>query len=102
MVINNNYFYLLLIIVLVINYYFLLLFIILINYYLEADLLSTVCNNVKIELPLQEIREGVLNSGSQNARLVVYTCGFWDRQTSAFLIPKKIYLYVQKRKEADV
>ena len=42
---------------------------------LEADLLSTVCNDVEIEPVLQEVRGEILNTGSnrsQDARLDVH------------------------------
>ena len=54
---------------------------------LEADLLSTVCNDVEIEPVLQEVRGEILNAGSnrsQDGRLDVHARGFWERQRSAF------------------
>ena len=54
---------------------------------LEADLLSTVCNDVEIEPVLLEVRGEILNAGSnrsQDARLDVHARGFWERQRSAF------------------
>ena len=54
---------------------------------LEADLLSTVCNDVEVEPVLQEITGETLNRGASrapDARLDIHARGFWERQRSAF------------------
>ena len=54
---------------------------------LEADLLSTVCNDVEVEPVLQEITGETLNRGANrapDARLDIHARGFWERQRSAF------------------
>ena len=54
---------------------------------LEAEFLSMVRSDVKIEPVLQDISSKDLNRGSnkaQNARLDIDSCGFWERHRSAF------------------
>ena len=54
---------------------------------LEAELLTSVCNDVEIEPVLQDVTGESLNNGAniaQDARLDVHARGFWERQTSAF------------------
>ena len=54
---------------------------------LEAALLGTVCKDVLIEPPLQDITGEILNDGankSKDARLDIMARGFWERQRSAF------------------
>lgn len=54
---------------------------------LEADLLSSVCNDVEIEPVLQDISNEQLSKGSNkaaDARLDIHARGFWEKQRSAF------------------
>ncbi|KAL9959428.1 hypothetical protein ACROYT_G032751 [Oculina patagonica] len=54
---------------------------------LEADLLSTVCNDVEVEPVLQQITGETLNRGANrapDARLDIHARGFWERQRSSF------------------
>ena len=47
---------------------------------LEAEILSMVCNDVEIELVLQEITGETLNRGinrAPDARLDISACGLW-------------------------
>ena len=54
---------------------------------LEAELLSSVCNDVEIEPVLQDISNEQLSKGSNkaaDARLDIHARGFWEKQRSAF------------------
>ena len=54
---------------------------------LEAELLSTVCNDVQVEPVLKQITGETLNRGAKrtpDARLDIRARGFWERQRSAF------------------
>ena len=54
---------------------------------LEAELLSTVCNDVQVEPVLQQITGETQNRGANraiDARLDIRARGFWERQRSAF------------------
>ena len=55
---------------------------------MEAEMLSTVCNDVEIEPVLQEINNGEsLKRGANRApdgRLDISARGFWERQRTAF------------------
>ena len=54
---------------------------------IEAGLLSTVCSDVEVEPVLQDITEEQQSRGfnrTQDARLDIQACGFWDPQSSAF------------------
>ena len=54
---------------------------------LEAELLSTVCNDVQVEPFLQQITGETLNRGANrtpDAGLDIRARGFWERQRSAF------------------
>ena len=54
---------------------------------LEAEFLSMVCSECKIEPVLQDISGEHLNRGSnkaQNARLDIHERGFWERHRSVF------------------
>ena len=75
----------------------------------EAETLRMVCNDVEVELVLQEVTGETLNHGANkasDARLDIHARGFWERQRSAFfdvkvchanadsykdLTPKQIY-----------
>ena len=75
----------------------------------EAETLRMVCNDVEVELVLQEVTKETLNHGANkasDARLDIHARGFWERQRSAFfdvrvchpnadsyrdLTPKQIY-----------
>ena len=53
----------------------------------EAETLRMVCNDVEVELVLQEVTGETLNHGANkasDARLDIHARGFWDRQRSAF------------------
>ena len=76
---------------------------------LEAEMLRMVCNDVEVELVLQEVTGETLNRGANkapDARFDIHAPGFWERQRSAFfdvrvchpnadsyrdLTPKQIY-----------
>ena len=54
---------------------------------LEAELLSTVCNDVQVEPVLQQVTGETLNRGTNraiDARLDIRARGFWERQRSTF------------------
>ena len=54
---------------------------------LEAEMLRMVCNDVEVELVLQEVTGETLNHGANkapDARLDIHARGFWERQRSAF------------------
>ena len=54
---------------------------------LEAEMLSMVCQDVQIELVLQDITGEVLNRGANqapDARLDIRAGSFWERLNSAF------------------
>ena len=53
---------------------------------LEAEMLRMVCNDVEVELVLQEVTQETLNHGTNkapDARLDIHARGFWERQRSA-------------------
>ena len=55
--------------------------------HLEAEMLRMVCNDVEVELVLQEVTGETLNHGANkapDARLDIHARGFWERQRSAF------------------
>ena len=54
---------------------------------LEAEMLRMVCNDVEVELVLQEVTGETLNHGANKAPdacLDIHARGFWERQRSAF------------------
>ena len=54
---------------------------------LEAELLSTVCNDVEVEPVLQKVTGEILNDSANkapDARLDIHARGFWEKQSSAF------------------
>lgn len=69
---------------------------------LEAALLSTVCKDVEIEPPLQQITGEILNNGantSQDARLDILARGFWERQKSAYFDVRVFHPYADSYRE---
>ena len=61
---------------------------------LEADVLSMVCNDVEIELVLQELAGDSLPIGTNRAPdacLDIHARGFWKRQRSAFFDVRVCY-----------
>jgi len=56
---------------------------------LEAEMLNMVCYDVEVEPVLQEITGEMLPRGvnkAPDARLDIHARGFWDRQSSVFLV----------------
>ena len=69
---------------------------------LEAALLSTVCKEVEIEPPLQQITGEILSNGantSQDARLDILARGFWERQKSAYFDVRVFHPYADSYRE---
>ena len=78
-----------------------------------------VCNDVEVELVLQEVTGETLNHGANkapDARLDIHARGFWERQRSAFfdvrvchpnadsyrdLTPKQIYKKHENEKKSN-
>ncbi|PFX12549.1 Techylectin-5B [Stylophora pistillata] len=69
---------------------------------LEAALLSTVCKDVEIEPPLQQITGEFLNNGtntSRDARLDILARGFCERQKSAYFDDQVFHPYADSFRE---
>ena len=73
--------------------------------FLEADMLSMVCNDLEIEPVLQELTGESLPSGanrSPDARLDIHARGFWERQRSAFFDVRVCYPNADSYRDLDL
>ena len=72
---------------------------------LEADMLSMVCKDVKIEPVLQELTGESLPSGANrapDARLDIHARGFWERQRPAFFDVRVCYPNADSYRDLDL
>ena len=72
---------------------------------MEAELLSSVCNDVEVEPLLQEISSEQLSKGANkaaDARLDIHARGFWEKQRSAFFDVRVCYPNADTYKDLEL